>query len=236
MRGSALAALFLILIGLLHMLPIIATAHPGNTDSSGCHTCRTNCPDWGYDYGEYHCHGGGGSSGGGAASYPSYTPAPYTPSVTPSSIVLHDASTAFVTGEPPGFRVHAASIHPIASAWVNYQIEFPNGQVVRFDEVRMSDDGKHEDEFVFAHDASSPLPDGPLQVVYDFVVYDSQAVDKNLGPITVDVLDNDSPAFVHEPIEEFSSPPMETTPSLGVATASAAIATVVLSVAQSKRR
>lgn len=31
-------------------------AHPGNTDSSGCHTCRTNCPSWGLDTGEYHCH------------------------------------------------------------------------------------------------------------------------------------------------------------------------------------
>jgi len=31
-------------------------AHPGNTDASGCHTCRTNCPSWGLDYGEYHCH------------------------------------------------------------------------------------------------------------------------------------------------------------------------------------
>ena len=31
-------------------------AHPGNTDSSGCHTCRTNCPKWGLSTGEYHCH------------------------------------------------------------------------------------------------------------------------------------------------------------------------------------
>jgi hypothetical protein len=31
-------------------------AHPGNTDSYGCHTCRTNCPKWGLSYGEYHCH------------------------------------------------------------------------------------------------------------------------------------------------------------------------------------
>jgi len=32
------------------------SAHPGGTDSSGCHTCRTNCEDWGLEYGEYHCH------------------------------------------------------------------------------------------------------------------------------------------------------------------------------------
>lgn len=33
-----------------------ALAHPGNTDSSGGHTCRTNCDDWGLQYGEYHSH------------------------------------------------------------------------------------------------------------------------------------------------------------------------------------
>ncbi len=34
----------------------ISFAHPGNTDASGCHTCRTNCASWGLSYGEYHCH------------------------------------------------------------------------------------------------------------------------------------------------------------------------------------
>lgn len=34
----------------------IASAHPGRTDASGCHTCRTNCPKWGLNTGEYHCH------------------------------------------------------------------------------------------------------------------------------------------------------------------------------------
>lgn len=38
------------------VLPNAVLAHPGNTDSSGCHTCRTNCPDWGLYYGQYHCH------------------------------------------------------------------------------------------------------------------------------------------------------------------------------------
>lgn len=33
-----------------------ASAHPGRTDSSGCHTCRTNCSSWGLSSGEYHCH------------------------------------------------------------------------------------------------------------------------------------------------------------------------------------
>ncbi len=47
----------LIVTGLfLVVLPITASAHSGNTDSSGCHTCRTNCSKWGLSTGEYHCH------------------------------------------------------------------------------------------------------------------------------------------------------------------------------------
>ena len=33
-------------------------AHPGRTDSSGGHTCRTNCSKWGLRFGQYHTHGG----------------------------------------------------------------------------------------------------------------------------------------------------------------------------------
>src|SRR3989338_7065475 len=40
----------------LLFLPVISLAHPGRTDSSGCHTCRTNCSSWGLSNGEYHCH------------------------------------------------------------------------------------------------------------------------------------------------------------------------------------
>ncbi len=43
-------------LGMLLLSPAFASAHPGNTDSSGCHTCRTNCPKWGLSTGEYHCH------------------------------------------------------------------------------------------------------------------------------------------------------------------------------------
>lgn len=48
----------IILIACLFALvaPLTVSAHPGNTDSSGCHTCKTNCPNWGLSYGEYHCH------------------------------------------------------------------------------------------------------------------------------------------------------------------------------------
>ncbi|WP_342504698.1 YHYH domain-containing protein [Sporosarcina sp. FSL K6-2383] len=38
------------------------SAHPGRTDGSGGHTCRTNCAKWGLNTGEYHYHNGGGSS------------------------------------------------------------------------------------------------------------------------------------------------------------------------------
>ncbi len=40
------------------MSPNIAFAHPGRTDSNGCHTCKTNCSSWGLNYNEYHCHNG----------------------------------------------------------------------------------------------------------------------------------------------------------------------------------
>ena len=44
-------------------------AHPGRTDSSGCHTCRTNCASWGLRNGEYHCHGGSSSNNSSSSSY-----------------------------------------------------------------------------------------------------------------------------------------------------------------------
>ena len=40
------------------LLPNIVFAHPGNTGSSGCHVCRTNCEKWGLTQGERHCHSG----------------------------------------------------------------------------------------------------------------------------------------------------------------------------------
>jgi hypothetical protein len=46
--------LFIFIMG--SFLPILTLAHPGRTDSSGCHTCRTNCAKWGLSTGEYHCH------------------------------------------------------------------------------------------------------------------------------------------------------------------------------------
>lgn len=45
-----------ILIISIFIIPNISFAHPGRTDSYGCHTCRTNCSNWGLSTGEYHCH------------------------------------------------------------------------------------------------------------------------------------------------------------------------------------
>ena len=56
-----------------------ALGHPGGTDASGCHTCRTNCSRWGLKTGEYHCHGGGGSSGRSAVKRPQRTGPPPPP-------------------------------------------------------------------------------------------------------------------------------------------------------------
>lgn len=45
-----------LMASLLLVVPFFTFAHPGRTDAYGCHTCRTNCPNWGLSYGEYHCH------------------------------------------------------------------------------------------------------------------------------------------------------------------------------------
>lgn len=49
--------LLLMVLILALILPISANAHPGRTNASGCHTCKTNCKSWGLKKGEYHCHG-----------------------------------------------------------------------------------------------------------------------------------------------------------------------------------
>lgn len=49
------------------IVPSTAAAHPGATDASGGHTCRTNCEQYGLSYGEYH-HGHGGGNGSTSGS------------------------------------------------------------------------------------------------------------------------------------------------------------------------
>ncbi len=48
------------------IMPVMA--HPGRTNSSGCHVCRTNCASWGLSNGEYHCHNGSSSSSNNRSS------------------------------------------------------------------------------------------------------------------------------------------------------------------------
>lgn len=53
----------LILVVFISLLSIKDVyAHPGRTDSRGCHYCRTNCAKWGLSNVEYHCHNNGSSS------------------------------------------------------------------------------------------------------------------------------------------------------------------------------
>lgn len=62
------AALSSVAILALTTMPV--QAHPGRTDSSGGHTCRTNCERWGREYGEYHYHDGSSSSSGSSSTTP----------------------------------------------------------------------------------------------------------------------------------------------------------------------
>mgnify|MGYP004514426059 FL=1 len=50
--------LFVITILCVILCPYNTFAHPGRTDSNGCHYCRTNCASWGLNQDEYHCHSG----------------------------------------------------------------------------------------------------------------------------------------------------------------------------------
>lgn len=73
---------------LLLVLPtsVSIQAHPGRTDSNGCHTCRTNCEKWGLAYGEYHCHNGGGASSSGGTAAPSTSGSSTPSSSTPQPL------------------------------------------------------------------------------------------------------------------------------------------------------
>jgi hypothetical protein len=117
---TALLVVTLLVFGAVGM----AEAHPGRTDGSGGHTCRTDCESWGLEYGEYHYHGGGGGTTGGstgdsyaapvqeAASLPTNTPVPLrlptkiptrVPTKTPTSaptVALSPTATPTPTSAP----------------------------------------------------------------------------------------------------------------------------------------
>ena len=81
----------LLLVTLLCFVVVgTAEAHPGRTDGSGGHTCRTNCASWGLGQGEYHSHGGGSSSGGSTGS--SYS-APVQETVQTQEVVVIPTNT-----------------------------------------------------------------------------------------------------------------------------------------------
>ena len=58
--------------------------HPGRTNSSGCHVCRTNCDRWGVPYGQSHRHG---------PVRPCHQTAPPTRTPTPSPTTRPPART-----------------------------------------------------------------------------------------------------------------------------------------------
>ena len=53
MKKTILIILFAVLF-----CPNLVFAHPGGLDNKGCHTCKTNCAEWGLTNGLYHCHSG----------------------------------------------------------------------------------------------------------------------------------------------------------------------------------
>ena len=74
--GYVKAIVFGFLCGAVVLAVPLTNAHSGRTDSSGCHTCRTNCSKYGLKTGEYHCHGGSRSSASSRSQRPSPPPPP----------------------------------------------------------------------------------------------------------------------------------------------------------------
>ena len=80
---------FIITLVLAISLPISVSAHPGRTDSKGCHTCKTDCENWGLEYGEYHCHSGDTyTNSAGAVYYEDGTL--LTPAPQPDPVVIDE--------------------------------------------------------------------------------------------------------------------------------------------------
>ncbi|MDG4658093.1 YHYH domain-containing protein [Ectobacillus antri] len=57
--AKGIARIYLLFVLICSFVPHIAMAHPGRTDANGGHVCRTNCQQWGLQYGQYHYHNGG---------------------------------------------------------------------------------------------------------------------------------------------------------------------------------
>lgn len=80
----------IVIVVVILLFSMQVSAHPGKTDSSGCHTCRTNCAKWGYRTGEYHCH-----YSGPAKTDPITTTT--TPVTTAAVTTTASVTTAFTT-------------------------------------------------------------------------------------------------------------------------------------------
>lgn len=65
--------IFMLFLITLLMNCNVVYAHPGRTDSKGCHVCKKNCDRWGLSYGQYHCHNGNSSNTNNKAIYSTTT-------------------------------------------------------------------------------------------------------------------------------------------------------------------
>ena len=83
--------IFLVTSILLIFISQEVKAHPGNTDSFGKHTCRTNCETWGLEYGEYHGHNGsdGSSTSSSSSTSPDSSYSVDTPVMTGEELEVH---------------------------------------------------------------------------------------------------------------------------------------------------
>lgn len=110
-------------------------AHPGRTDSNGCHTCRTNCEKWGLSYGQYHCHNGSSTSNNKTTS--STTTHLKSNVATLSSLkidnnnVIINNEMSFTTTNPTPIIV-ATSTSSKASVKINKteKLEYGNNEVI----------------------------------------------------------------------------------------------------------
>ncbi|MEK7075853.1 MAG: YHYH domain-containing protein, partial [Patescibacteria group bacterium] len=100
-----------------------AQAHPGNTDSLGGHTCRTNCTSWGLNYGEYHFHN---NSSTPSFSYPSYTPP--APTITVKSFLVSK-----VFGYDKIVIADSSDYYIVTTGYGCYSSTFYEGQTIYID-------------------------------------------------------------------------------------------------------
>ena len=107
-RQALVWALIVVGVLVIHRSP--AFAHPGRTDASGCHTCRTNCSKWGLRTGQYHCHGGGRAT----TRKPPPPPPPPSPPTAPVRVFRNDELSSTTT--LPENSIVVRSPRPLAQA------------------------------------------------------------------------------------------------------------------------